>query len=298
MNADVVTRQPPFTVRARCFSRTHHTWRLHPPVAGTIGGVTATGFDWTLAPLVWLLLFGGMLLSTEAGRRLRARHLSTAQGEITGVGAVQGALFGLMGLMIAFTFSGAASRFDHRRDLVVEEANDVGTAYFRIALLPEAAQGPLRDKFREYLDARIETYRVGTSAARVGQLLQQTARHQDQIWKMAVEAIAHAASPPVAGLLLPPLNDMFDIVTTRTAATQMHPPAIVWVMLGGLALVCSMLVGYDLGGVARNWLHLFTFAFLFSLTLYVIVDMEYPRLGVIRVNAIDRVLQDVRDSMR
>jgi len=94
------------------------------------------------------------------------------------------------------------------------------------------------------------------------------------------------------------LNDMFDIVTTRTAATQMHPPAAVWLMLGGLTLVCSFLVGYDLGGVQRNWLHLLTFALLFSLTLYVIIDMEYPRVGLIRVTAMDRVLQDVRDSMR
>ena len=85
----------------------------------------------------------------------------------------------------------------------------------------------------------------------------------------------------------------------RTAATQMHPPAVVWVMLGGLTLVASFLVGYDLGdGVRRNWLHVLTFAVLFSLTLYVIIDMEYPRVGLIRVTAMDRVLEDVRDSMR
>jgi hypothetical protein len=260
--------------------------------------VIDTGFDWTLAPLVWLLLLGGMLLSMEAGRRLRVRHLRATQGESTGFGAVHGAVFGLMGLVMAFTFSGAASRFDHRRDLIVEEANDIGTAYFRIALLPEAAQRPLQDKFREYMDSRLQTYRAGTNVARISQLMQQTAQHQEQIWKMAVEAIGHASSPPVAALIIPSLNDMFDIVTTRTAATQMHPPGVVWVMLGGLALVCSMLVGYDLGGVPRNWLHLFTFALLFSLTLYVIIDMEYPRVGLIRVTAMDHLLQDVRDSMR
>jgi len=55
---------------------------------------------------------------------------------------------------------------------------------------------------------------------------------------------------------------------------------------------------FDLGGVQRNWLHLLTFALLFSLTLYVIIDMEYPRVGFIRVTGMDRVLQDVRDSMR
>ena len=193
-----------------------------------------TGFDWTLAPLVWLLLLGGMLLATDGGRRLRVRHLRAAQGESTGFGAVQGAIFGLMGLVMAFTFSGAASRIDHRRDLVVEEANDIGTAYLRIRLLPEAARGPLQDKFRDYVDCRLETYRVGTDVVRISQLLQQTAQYQGQIWNMAVEAIDHAPSPPVAAQIFPSLNDMFDIVTTRTAATQIHPPAVVWVMLGGL----------------------------------------------------------------
>jgi len=260
--------------------------------------VIDTGFNWMLSPLVWLLLLGGMLLSMEAGMRLRARHFRAAPSDSTGFAAVHGAVFALMGLMIAFTFSGAASRFDHRRDLIVEEANDIGTAYLRIALLPEAARGPLQDKLREYLDCRLETYRAGTDVVRISQLLQQTARYQSEIWKMAVEAIDHASSPPVAALIVPSLNDMFDIVATRTAATQMHPPAVVWVMLAGLTLLCSLLVGFDLGGAPRNWPHLLSFALLFSLTLYVIVDMEFPRVGLIRVTATDRVLQDVRDSMR
>jgi hypothetical protein len=258
-----------------------------------------TGFDWMLAPLVLLLLLGGMLLSMKAGMRARAVHLRAAPGDSTSFATVHGAAFALLGLMIAFTFSGAASRFDHRRDLIVEEANNIGTAYLRIALLSEATRGPLQDKFRQYVDSRLETYRAGTDLARVSQLLQQTAELQNQIWKLALEGIERASTPPVAALILPPLNDMFDIVTTRTAATQMHPPAIVWLTLGGLTLVCSFLVGYDLaGGVRRNWLHVLTFAFLFSLTLYVIIDMEYPRVGLIRVTAMDRVLQDVRDSMR
>ena len=252
-----------------------------------------------LAPLVWLLLVAGMLLTMKAGMRARAAHLRAAPDDSTSFGTVHGAVFALLGLMIAFTFSGAASRFDHRRDLIVEEANNIGTAYLRIGLLPEATQGPLQDKFRQYADSRLQTYRAGPDLARVSQLLQQTAELQRQIWKMALEGIDHASTPPVAALILPSLNDMFDIVTTRTAATQMHPPAIVWVMLGGLTLVCSFLVGYDLaGGVRRNRLHVLTFAFLFSLTLYVIIDMEYPRVGLIRVTAMDRVLQDVRDSMR
>jgi len=252
-----------------------------------------------LAPLVWLALLGSMLLSMKAGMRLRARHLRASPGDSTGFAAVHGAAFALMGLMIAFTFSGAASRFDHRRDLIVQEANDIGTAYLRIGLLPEATQAPLQAKFREYVDSRLQTYRVGADFGRVKEQLQQTAELQGHIWKLAMDAIHDAPSPPVAAQIVPSLNDMFDIVTTRTAAVQMHPPAVVWMMLAGLTLVCSFLVGYDLaGGMRRNWLHVLTFALLFSLTLYVIIDMEYPRVGLIRVTAMDRLLEDVRDSMR
>src|SRR4030095_14051843 len=114
------------------------------------------------------------------------------------------------------------------RDLIVEEANDIGTAYLRIELLPEATRGPLQDKFRQYVDSRLQTYRAGPDLVRIKQLLQQTAELQRQIWILALDAIDHAPSPPVAALIIPLLNDMFDIVTTRTAATQHHPPAALW----------------------------------------------------------------------
>jgi hypothetical protein len=258
--------------------------------------VTESPIGWTLAPGVLVLLLGGMLLAHEAGRRLRVRHLQEARGEP--MGTLEGAVFGLMGLMIAFTFSGAADRLERRRHLIVEEANDIGTAYLRIELLPEASRGPLKDEFRRYLDTRLQTYREATDVARVTQLLQQTDQQQHRIWSMALEGVSAASIPTVAAQILPALNSMFDIVTSRTAATRMHPPAAVWMMLGGLTVVCSLLAGYGSGSAPRNWLHILTFTTILSLTLYVIIDMEFPRVGFIRVDAMDQVLQDVRDSMR
>jgi hypothetical protein len=251
-------------------------------------------FDWTWAPLLLLLMFGAMLLSMIVGRRVRAAH-----AEATGFGAVNGAMFGLMGLLVAFTFSGAASRFDQRRHLIVEEANHISTAYFRINLLPGAAQEALRGKFRDYLDTRLETYRVGADPAQIAHLLHHTEQQHREIWALAVDAIGHAPSQAAAVQIVAPLNAMFDIVTTRTAATQIHPPAVVWLMLVGLTLVSSFLVGYDTAGSSRRYrIHLCIYAAIFALTLYVIVDMEYPRVGFIRVTAMDHLLEDVRESMR
>jgi hypothetical protein len=106
--------------------------------------------------LVALGLFVGMLLFLEIGRRFGSRRLKEdAGGTGEGVTTVDGAVFALLGLLIAFTFSGASARFDHRRELIVEEANAVGTAYLRLDLLPAAAQPPLRESFRRYLDSRL-----------------------------------------------------------------------------------------------------------------------------------------------
>jgi len=109
-----------------------------------------------LAGFLFLALLGMIELGRRLGISKRTRHGTVSEG----LGAVEGAVFGLLGLLIAFTFSGAASRFDSRRGLIVEEANDIGTAWLRIDVLPTEAQPALRDKFREYTDARIAVYRA------------------------------------------------------------------------------------------------------------------------------------------
>src|SRR5207249_424182 len=101
-------------------------------------------------------LFFGMLLFLEIGRRIGIRRMKEDGGTAgEGVGAVDGAVFALLGLLIAFTFSGASARFDTRRQLIVEETNDIGTAYLRLDLLAADAQAALRESFRRYLDARV-----------------------------------------------------------------------------------------------------------------------------------------------
>ena len=92
---------------------------------------------------------------------------------------------------------------------------------------------------------------------------------------------------------------MIDIVTTRTMAMQMHPPKIVFVMLYALALVSALLSGYGMaGGKSRSWLHVLCFAFVISVSVYVILDMEFPRVGFIRLDAFDQALVDLRENMK
>ncbi len=245
-------------------------------------------------------LFVGMVFLLEAGRRLRLRsQVRETEGSAAGLGVVEGALFGLMALVLAFTFSGAASRFDDRRNLIVEEANDIGTAYLRIDVLPSIAQPQLREMFRRYVDTRIETYRVLPDYDAAMSLLAKCGEIQREIWNHAVAASKDLTTPQAAMVLLPALNAMFDIANTRYWVTLFHPPLMIYALLATLALVCALLAGYGMAAVKdRNWFHTVGFSLILTITIYVIVDMEYPRVGLIQVVSTDRALVDVRAAMR
>jgi hypothetical protein len=123
---------------------------------------------------------------------------------------------------------------------------------------------------------------------------------QLEIWRQSVAASrAQGAAAAAPMLLLPALNAMIDITTTRTMAAQIHPPVVIFALLFGLALASSLLVGYGMASSkARNWLHMLGLAFVMAVSVYVILDIEYPRLGFIRVDSFDQALVELRESMK
>ena len=251
------------------------------------------------AGLVAVGLFVGMLLMLELGRRLGDRvERVDPEGAHTGTGPVEGAVFALLGLLVAFAFSGAAQRFDTRRNLIVEEANAIGTAYLRVDLVPEAARPALRTLFLRYLDTRLEVYRSLPDLDAVRDALGRAERLQAEIWSATLTACREAGPQPCSILLLPALNAMFDVTTTRTAVSRMHPPGVILWLLCGLGLGCALLAGYSMAtGTRRKWTHILAFAAVMALTVFVILDLEFPRIGFIRVDEFDQVLIDLRASM-
>ncbi len=132
--------------------------------------------------LIVILLFAGMLSCLEIGLWLGRRG---AEGAGKAFSPLAGAVFALMGLLLAFTFSGAATRFEAKRQLIVTETNAIEAAYLRIDLLPRPRQEPLRESFRRYLDARLDFYRkFGDSDAAKTAMAQVTALQRD-IWSQA-----------------------------------------------------------------------------------------------------------------
>jgi hypothetical protein len=161
-------------------------------------------------------VFIGVLLLLELGRRTGRRRAARPEGARAEVSVMDGAVFTLLGLLVAFTFSGAAARWDARRQLLVEEANAIGTAYLRLDVLPPDAQPALREKFRQYVDARLAIYRSLPDFSGAKAELARAAKLQAEIWAQAVAACRNEGSQPARILVLPALNAMIDITTTPT----------------------------------------------------------------------------------
>jgi hypothetical protein len=255
-----------------------------------------------IPPLLYsVLLFLGMMVMLEVGRRLALRGQRADSGtERQSLDTLETAVFALFGLLIAFAFSGAAQRFQEKRMLVAEEANAIGTAYLRVDLLASPAQPQIREWFREYVDSRLETYRLLPDMKAAGVEMEKSKKLQGDIWSASTAATRLPESHPSATLLLlPALNSMIDITTTRTLEFQNHPPRIIAWLLFGLGLLSSLLAGYRMQTrLQRSWIHMVVFALVTAIVIFVMIDIEYPRVGLIRLERADQLLIEVRQSMK
>jgi hypothetical protein len=247
-----------------------------------------------------IALFLGMMLFLELGWRY-GRHRFQVRGESSrvGVGIVDSAVYALLALLLGFTFSAAAARFDSRKQLVVKQVNALSTAWQRTLMLPTGPREQVRAGLQRYVDALLAVYANPTKSATALAARRQVAIEQDAIWEQSVTTCMENSNKPICVQLLPALNEVFDVVDTERLERMIHIPTVIFVMLGITALAASLFAGNGLAkSDTRNWIYTIGIAATISVTTYVIVELEYPRLGLIRVDQIDRALVEVRQTMR
>lgn len=251
------------------------------------------GINGWLLGLLFLLI---MLACTEAGIRLgwRARALSAeVQSKIM---TVEGALLGVLGLLLAFTMAMAVGRFDARRTLVLDEANALGTTWLRSKAMPAKEGAEMADLLRQYVASRLRYSEAGTDPFQLRQAREEAARLQAELWS---RAIAFAQKDPrslPAGLLLESLNQSIDLEAARWTAFANHVPNSVIYANGGVAFLAMMLVGYGFGLAGRR--HGFSsYVLVLSIVvvLMIIVDLDRPRHGFIQVS--QQPLLDLQQQM-
>jgi hypothetical protein len=249
-----------------------------------------------------LALFLGMLAFLEMGRRFgirqTAKHGTAAR---SGVGVVDSAVYAVLALLLGFIFSGATSRYDHRRELVATQASTIGTAWQRIGALPAETQPRIRADFRRYVDAILASY-ASPKPPRSDEAVRERAaivRLQDDLWNNSLAACLAPDGEKARMLLLPSLNEMFDAIDRERLARLIHPPKVIWLMLFVAAMSAALFAGYSMSsGPTRNWMYIVGTAATISIVTYVIIEIEYPRLGAVRVDEYDRVLVETRQGLR
>jgi ABC-type glycerol-3-phosphate transport system permease component len=248
------------------------------------------------AVILSFTLFAAILGVLEIGFRW-ARRLDAATVH-EGTGGIEAAVFGLLGLLLAFSFAGAMARLDARRQLIVQEANAIGTAYLRLDVLPAAEQPPLRQWFREYVDARLEVHQKLPDLDAAQAAVDRGAAILQPIWTRAVSA-SQSGQASTAILVLPALNEMIDVTTSRSVLIHTHLPSLILSLLILVTLLSALLAGYAMARrPRRSWLHRVAFAAAISATVYAVMDLDHPRSGIIRLEAADQPLIQLRTSLR
>jgi len=231
------------------------------------------------------------LLSLEAGYRLGLRASSGEDQRAAGqVGAIQGAILGLLGLLLGFSFAAAGARFLERQDQIVAEANAIGTAYLRADLLDEPHRSALLGALQRYTEHRLEV----SSRLRSGFLpgdLAEVERIHGAIWDAAMAGVT--ARPASMLGVLPPVNEIIDLHSTRVAAVIKRLPLLVMGLLIGCSGLAMGVIGYGSGlGGRRRALLTVPLATLVVTSLWVTIDLDRPRAGLLQLS--DAPLKDLK----
>ena len=208
------------------------------------------------------------------------------------MGAMVGATLGLLAFMLAFTFGSAAERYDSRRQLLLDEANAIGTTYLRAGMLPERRE-EVRKLLRDYVDTRLQA----VESKRIAEGIRRSEQLQEQLWAQAVTLGERHPTSIVVGLFVQSLNEVIDVHAKRvTVGVRNRIPGAIWLALLAVAVLALAAMGYHAGLAGPNRsLAQVAVALTFSVVIALIGDLDRPQEGTLTVS--QQALVDLRQSM-
>ncbi len=236
-----------------------------------------------------------MFTALESGYRFGAwRHARQPGEKEQPVVAIVGSILGLVALLLGFTFNLSASRFEARRQAVLEEANAIGTTYLRARLLPAEHGSRVEELLREYVAARLSAVEPGKLEASI----QRSEELHRQLW---VEADAVAASNEgsiMTSLFIQSLNDVIDLHAKRIfVGLRSRIPMVIWLGLFGLSLLGIAAVGYECGlSATRRSPMLVVLVISFASVILLIQDLDRSQEGLLQVG--QHALIELQKSMQ
>lgn len=200
-------------------------------------------------------------------------------------GVLQASAFGMVGLLLGFSFSLAVARFDQRRQVTVREANAIGTTVLRTDLLRPAVARQMRELLRQYVEARIEYAAAGVNVAQREQPRRRTDELQRRMWSLAVSESRSDPHSTMVALFVLTLNETIDSSSEQAAALSATiPPSVLWIVVI-VVILASSLLGANFGRVGRfDWVAFALFALMFGLVIGMILDLDRPQGGLIKIS--------------
>ncbi|MEO8205284.1 MAG: hypothetical protein ABI615_03830 [Chthoniobacterales bacterium] len=231
-----------------------------------------------------LVIIGAvLLLATEFGYRMAMKHTPEIRQKRQGqAGTLQGALLGLLGLLLGFTFAMSVARFDTRKQLVLDESNAIGTAWLRAGLINATGKQEAKAALRQYAQSRLEMASDTIGSETFMRALAESEKQQASLWRIAVAE----TSSPYTALFASSLNDMIDMDSKRQAALTNHVPAAVWLLLLLVSTTVCWTAGYTtaLGESGRMALSMILLPILLTVVITIIADFDQPRHGLIQIS--------------
>ena len=251
------------------------------------------GNQWAVFFIILAIMLAFAELGFRFGLRLHAANDTARKRQISGI---QGAVLGLLGLLLGFTFAMAVQRYDTRRELVLQEANAVRTTYLRGSLLPEAHQAPVRDLLRRYVDLRLKYWQLVDDPAKLAEGRRLIQDIQTELWKHATEA-AKEAPNDITATFIGSLNETIDTDAKRIAAMRAVIPTGVWLLLGMVAAFGCVTTSYGAGADGtRSKLGSVFLPLLITVVIVLIFDISHPRVGLIQIG--QEPLVDLQQSFQ
>ena len=247
--------------------------------------------SWAVALIIFAVVGGTCLAGAIVGRYLR-QHTDALREPI---GVLQGALLGVVGLILAFGLSLAVGRYENRRAAVVDDANTIGTTYLRAQMLAEPERSESLGLLRRYTDLAIRLSGDVPGSDGLKRTTAEQSELQRRLWRLAGQSVAGAPTETAPRLYVETLNEMIDQQTVRVAGLNNRVPgAVLGLEVIGAAVVVGLLALY-ISVLGRGLLAAVAAAVLVTLLLLVTLDLDRPTRGLITVPATP--LESLRASM-
>lgn len=245
------------------------------------------------------VLFIAMSLCHELGFRIGRLVQSRSNNEVKALtGAIQASILGLLALLLSFTFNMSMQRYDNRNMALIEEANAIGTALLRVQLLPVDVRDEAKTLLKEYVSLRVAVGKLDlTRHAERTNYQNKIVDLQDKLWTLAIAATQLDPRPVTSGVFVKSLNDLIDSQGKRNALLQMHVPEVVLILLFIVFISSGGIMGYSAGlSGKRVEVPMLLVSFLITLIVFIIIDLDRPKRGLIQID--QRVMVELlqRDS--